>query len=81
MSEQGHEKEWAAIEVVALRSDFAAETPRRSMFRSEINAAVRHGVSNRGPNRDSPVEERSLRIAGGKWDSSNRVYFFSQAVA
>jgi transposase len=44
-SREDHETEWAAIQIVASRLSVGAETLRKWMRRSEIDAGVRPGVS------------------------------------
>jgi transposase len=44
-SKEDYETEWAAIQVVASRLNVGAETLRKWMRRSEIDAGVRPGVS------------------------------------
>jgi len=44
-SKEEHETEWAAIQVVAGRLNIGAETLRKWMRRSEIDAGVRLGIS------------------------------------
>jgi transposase len=44
-SREDHETEWATIQVVASRLNVGAETLRKWMRRSEIDAGVRPGVS------------------------------------
>ena len=44
-SREDHETEWAAIQIVASRLNVGAETLRKWMRRSEINAGIRPGVS------------------------------------
>ena len=44
-SREDYETEWAAIQVVASRLNVGAETLRKWMRRSEIDAGVRPGVS------------------------------------
>ena len=43
-SRENYETEWAAIQVVARRLNMGAETLRKWMRRSEIDAGVRPGV-------------------------------------
>lgn len=44
-SREDHETEWAGIQIVASRLNVGAETLRKWMRRSEIDAGVRPGVS------------------------------------